>query len=115
MEYNNPVNALTAVKSLYNYKPDKQHTFKVNLFTDFEKYANIPLEWEPPKPEEFKAAKDLHNYLLDPDAYDQFSVLCGNGPAVSVQIWQNSAPEPTMLAERAVSETLKKKAKISNN
>jgi len=45
----------------------------------------------------------LHYHLLEPDAYDQFCVLCGNGAGVSVQIWQNSAPEPTLLEERNVS------------
>lgn len=101
LEYNNPLNALAAAQSVNNYKIDKQHTFKVNLFTDFKKFEEIPDEWEPPKPQEFKAAADLHYYLLEPDAYDQFCVLCGNGPSVTVQVWQNSAPEPTLLEERS--------------
>ncbi|XP_043279414.1 eukaryotic translation initiation factor 3 subunit B-like [Venturia canescens] len=101
LEYTNPMNALAAVKSTNNYKIDKMHTFKVNLFTDFKKFEDIPEDWEPPKPQPYTVAGDLHNYLLDADAYDQFSVLFGNGGNVSVQIWQNSAPEPTMIEERA--------------
>ncbi|XP_012282940.1 eukaryotic translation initiation factor 3 subunit B isoform X2 [Orussus abietinus] len=101
LEYNNPQSALAAIKSANNYKLDKQHTFKVNLFTDFKKFEDIPKDWEPPKPQPYKAAGDLHYYLLEPDAYDQFCVLSGNGATVSVQIWQNSAPEPTLLEERA--------------
>lgn len=97
------MNALAAAKSTNNYKIDKYHTFKVNLFTDFKKFEDIPENWEPPKPQPFKAASDLHYHLLEPDAYDQFCVLCGNGAGVSVQIWQNSAPEPTLLEERNVS------------
>ena len=81
-----------------NFKIDKLHTFKVNLFTDFEKFKNIPDNWEPPKPQPFKAPGDLHYFLLDPDAYDQYCVLS----SVSVQIWQNSAPDPTLVEERAV-------------
>ena len=100
LEYNNHLNALAAVKSTNNYKIDKSHTFKVNLFTDFKKFEDIPENWEPPKAQPFKSASDLHYHLLEPDAYDQFCVLCGNGAAVSVQIWQNSAPEPTSLEER---------------
>ncbi|XP_015172077.1 PREDICTED: eukaryotic translation initiation factor 3 subunit B [Polistes dominula] len=100
LEYNSPINALAAAKSANNHKIDKQHTLKVNLFTDFKKFEEIPTDWEPPKPQPFKAASDLHYYLLEPDAYDQFCVLYGNGPAVSVQIWQNSAPEPTLLEDR---------------
>lgn len=103
LEYNNPVNALAAATSANNYKIDKQHTFKVNLFTDFKKFEEIPDDWEPPTPQPFKASGDLHYYLLEPDAYDQFCTLCGNGASVAVQIWQNSAPEPTLLEERAVS------------
>ncbi|KAK0169860.1 hypothetical protein PV328_010495 [Microctonus aethiopoides] len=101
LEYNNPLNAAAAVKATNNYKIDKQHTFKVNLFTDFKKYEDIPKTWEPPNPQSYKTANDLHYYLLEPDAYDQFCVLHGNGAAVSVQIWLNSAPEPVVLEERA--------------
>lgn len=103
LEYNNPLNALAAAKSTNNYKIDKYHTFKVNLFTDFKKFEAIPDDWEPPTPQLFKAASDLHYHLLEPDAYDQFCILYGNGGSVSVQIWQNSAPEPTLLEERNVS------------
>ncbi|XP_046491098.1 eukaryotic translation initiation factor 3 subunit B [Neodiprion pinetum] len=100
LEYKSPVNALAAVKSTNNYKLDKMHTFKVNLFTDFKKFEDTPDEWEPPKPQPYTSSGDLHYYLLDPDAYDQFCVLSGNGMAVCVQIWQNSAPEPTLLEDR---------------
>lgn len=37
LEYSNPQNAAEAVKSTNNCKLDKQHTFLVNLFTDFKK------------------------------------------------------------------------------
>ncbi|KAG8039174.1 hypothetical protein G9C98_003481 [Cotesia typhae] len=101
LEYNSPLHAAAAVKATNNYKIDKQHTFKVNLFTDFKKYEQIPDNWEPPTPQPYSAALDLHYYLLEPDAYDQFAVLCGNGAGVSVQIWLNSAPDPTLIEERA--------------
>ncbi|XP_057341733.1 eukaryotic translation initiation factor 3 subunit B-like [Microplitis mediator] len=101
LEYNSPLNAAAAVKATNNYKIDKHHTFKVNLFTDFKKYEEIPKDWEPPKPKPYSAAHDLHYYALEPDAYDQFGVLCGNGAAVSVQIWLNSAPDPTLIEERS--------------
>ncbi|KAK0074591.1 hypothetical protein PV326_012322, partial [Microctonus aethiopoides] len=100
IEYNSPLNAAAAVKATNNYKIDKQHTFKVNLFTDFKKYGDIPKDWEPPTPQPFKAANDLHYYLLEPDSYDQFCVLYGNCASTSVQIWQNSAPDPVLMEER---------------
>lgn len=98
LEYSSPVNALEAVKTTNNYKLDKQHTFLVNLFTDFHKYEQIPDKWEPPEPLQYKGQGDLHYYLLEPDAYDQFCVVSGLGQ--SVQIWQNSQPEPNKLEDR---------------
>lgn len=37
LEYASPAHALDAVKNADGYKLDKQHTFRVNLFTDFDK------------------------------------------------------------------------------
>lgn len=39
LEYASPNHALEAVKNADGYKLDKQHTFRVNLFTDFDKYV----------------------------------------------------------------------------
>lgn len=97
LEYSSPVNAMEAVKTTNNYKLDKQHTFLVNLFTDFHKYDQIPDNWEPPEPKPYKSQDDLHYYLLEPDAYDQFCVFAYGR---SVQIWQNSQPEPMKVEER---------------
>lgn len=98
LEYSSPINAMEAVKTTNNYKLDKQHTFLVNLFTDFHKYDHIPDDWVPPEPMPYKSQGDLHYYLLEPDAYDQFCVVSGLGH--SVQVWQNSQPEPTKVEDR---------------
>ncbi|CAH0723203.1 unnamed protein product, partial [Brenthis ino] len=98
LEYSNPQNAAEAVQATNNCKLDKQHTFLVNLFTDFKKYSDIPKEWEPPAPQPFKVQSDLQWYLMDPDAYDQF--LVGIGTGVALQVWQNTLPEPVLLQER---------------
>lgn len=37
LEYASPAHAVDAVKNADGYKLDKQHTFRVNLFTDFDK------------------------------------------------------------------------------
>ncbi|XP_023247226.1 eukaryotic translation initiation factor 3 subunit B isoform X2 [Copidosoma floridanum] len=99
-EYSNPASALNAIKQANNYKIDKVHTFKLNLFTDFKKFENIPEDWTPPEPQPFKAATDLHSYLLDPDAYDQFSTVTGNPGSTHVQVWQNCQPEPIAIEDR---------------
>lgn len=37
LEFSSPQNAYEAVKMTNGYKLDKQHSFKVNHFSDFEK------------------------------------------------------------------------------
>ena len=43
-----------AYRAIDNYKLDKQHTFTLNMFSDFDKYLDIPDEWEVPKEEQYK-------------------------------------------------------------
>lgn len=104
LEYKNPENAEEAVKEMNNHRLDKNYTFAVNLFTDFSKYENIPKEWEAPKPQPYTVQSDLYNFMLEPDAYDQFCVAAETAPSsVQVQFWQNTLPEPTDLEKREVS------------
>ncbi|XP_055692826.1 eukaryotic translation initiation factor 3 subunit B [Lutzomyia longipalpis] len=101
LEYKNPENAEEAVKEMHNHRLDKNYTFAVNLFTDFAKYENIPKEWEPPKAQPYTVQSDLYNFLLEPDAYDQFCVAAETAPSnVQVQFWQNTLPEPTDIEKR---------------
>ncbi|XP_014248728.1 eukaryotic translation initiation factor 3 subunit B [Cimex lectularius] len=98
IEYSNPQSAIDAVIATDNHRLDKLHIFQVNLFSDFKKYEEIPEEWSPPPPQPYKEHGDLHYYLLEPDAYDQFCVICDSGEPV--QIWLNTIPQPTLLEER---------------
>ena len=41
LEYRNPRDAQEAVATANGYKLDKQHTFIVNLFSDFDKYVQM--------------------------------------------------------------------------
>lgn len=104
IEYSSPVLIKEALKATNNLKLDKQHTFQVNLFTDFEKYEQIPNKWVPPEPQPYQGQGDLHCYLLEPDAYDQFAVVTGQGQ--SVQIWQNTQPDPTCVEVRNVCSSI---------
>ncbi|KAK9888250.1 hypothetical protein WA026_000514 [Henosepilachna vigintioctopunctata] len=97
LEYATPAHAADAVKGMNNYKLDKQHTFQVNLFTDFAKYEEIPDEWVPPEPRPYQGQSDLYQFLLEPDAYDMFGVVVQDK---DVQIWQNTQPEPSMIEKR---------------
>ncbi|KAF7265760.1 hypothetical protein GWI33_020840 [Rhynchophorus ferrugineus] len=99
LEFSNPFHAAEAVAMADNLKIDKQHTFQVNLFTDFAKYEQIPEKWDPPQPRPYEGQADLHHYLLEADAYDQFAVVTAQGQ--NVQIWQNTLPDPVVLEERS--------------
>ncbi|XP_037715892.1 eukaryotic translation initiation factor 3 subunit B [Drosophila subpulchrella] len=101
MEYKQASQAEEAVKKLNNHRLDKNHTFAVNLFTDFQKYENIPEKWEPPTVQTFKVQSDLYNFINDPDAYDQYCVAAETAPnCVQVGFWQNVLPEPFELETR---------------
>lgn len=101
LEYKNHANAEEAVKMMNNHRLDKSHTFSVNLFSDFQKYSDIPEEWEPPKPQEYTVQTDLYTYLSEPDAHDQFCVVTESAPySFQVQFWHNTQPEPTELLSR---------------
>lgn len=64
------------------------------------RYEEIPDEWEPPAPQPYTDMGNLHYYLLEPDAYDQYSTVMNRGG--TVQIWLNSVPEPIKLVEKEV-------------
>lgn len=68
------------------------------------RYEEIPDEWEPPAPQPYTDMGNLHYYLLEPDAYDQFSTVMNRGG--TVQIWLNSVPEPIKLVEKEVMSCL---------
>lgn len=90
--------AVDVVKNTNNYVLDKEHTFKVNLFSDFDTYLNIPEDWEEPKPEDYKDQGNLRSWLLNQDAYDQYSVIYDNGGKVG--IYQNAKPDPIEVVTR---------------
>ncbi|XP_055902277.1 eukaryotic translation initiation factor 3 subunit B [Eupeodes corollae] len=101
LEFSNAASAADAVKTMNNHRLDKNHTFAVNLFTDFQKYENIPEKWTPPTPQPFKVQNDLYNFITEPDAYDQYCVAAETAPnSVQVQFWQNTLPEPSQLETR---------------
>ncbi|XP_002736509.1 eukaryotic translation initiation factor 3 subunit B-like [Saccoglossus kowalevskii] len=99
LEYTSPANASDAVKNLSGYKLDKQHTFVVNLFTDFEKYASIPDEWEPPQKQPYKDHGNLRSWLLDTDCNDQYSVIYDGGERTT--IFMNTGTDQVAVEERA--------------
>jgi len=98
IEYQSASGAAEAVKGANGYKLDKNHTFAVNLFTDFDRFANVPDEWVPPAKQPYKDYGNLKSWLENPYSYDQFSVMYNNGS--STAIYLNTPGEPTLLQER---------------
>jgi len=99
LEFSSHNNAVEAVKATTNYKLDKTHTFIVNLFSDFDKFENIPEVWEAPTPQEYKDQGNLRSWLLEADAVDQYSVIHKEGNEVG--IFANSVAEPLEIQSRA--------------
>uniref|UniRef100_UPI00358FACB8 eukaryotic translation initiation factor 3 subunit B-like n=1 Tax=Myxine glutinosa TaxID=7769 RepID=UPI00358FACB8 len=99
LEFSSPNAALEAIKNADGYKLDKQHTFRVNLFSDFDKYMNVTEEWEMPQKQAFKDLGNLRYWLEEPDCRDQYSVIFDAGDRTA--IFLNDNVEPTLLEERA--------------
>ena len=98
VEYENHEQALDAIKMFDGFKLDKQHIFAVNLFNAIDKYLSMPDEVEEPTPQPYIDRGNLRSWLLDPDCYDQYSVLHEAGEKTS--IFLNSMPEPAIVKER---------------
>jgi len=98
LEFPSHADAVEVVKAVHKVKLDKNHTLLVQLFSDFEKYENIPDEWEPPKPEPFKDQGSRKSHLLEPDACDQYVLVYKGGEEVAVHL--NSVPDATEVVVR---------------
>ncbi|XP_064814341.1 eukaryotic translation initiation factor 3 subunit B-like [Oncorhynchus masou masou] len=96
LEYGAPTQALEAVKLTCSYK---QHTFRVNVFTDFDKYMSISDEWETPEKQPFKDFGNMRHWMEDPDCRDQYSVIYESGERTA--IFNNDAKDPIVSEERA--------------
>ncbi|XP_012614778.1 eukaryotic translation initiation factor 3 subunit B [Microcebus murinus] len=99
LEYASPAHAVDAVKNADGYKLDKQHTFRVNLFTDFDKYMTISDEWDIPEKQPFKDLGNLRYWLEEAECRDQYSVIFESGDRTSI-FW-NDVKDPVSIEERA--------------
>lgn len=91
LEFSKYQDAVEAVKNTMNYKLDKHHSFTVNLFSDFEKYENLPDEWEPPKEEPYVNQGNRKSFLLNENAHDQYAIVFNGGDKVGV--YRNALPD----------------------
>ena len=66
-----------------------QHTFEVNMFSEFERSENIPDEWEPPTEEPYASQGNRKSHLLEPDACDQFGLVYEGGDKETQTLFWN--------------------------
>jgi len=98
LEYAKHSEAVDAIKHLNMHKMDKNHTFQINLFSDFEKFENIPEVWEPPKEEAYTNQGERKSFLMNEAAHDQYAVVFQGGEQVGV--YRNALPEAVKEEER---------------
>ncbi|KAG1712168.1 Eukaryotic translation initiation factor 3 subunit B [Nymphon striatum] len=99
IEFESPAVAIEAAKVTKTYKLDKNHTFQVNLVTDFNRYQDVPEDWSAPEAKPYTGLGNLRYWLQNADCYDQYSIISEGGGKTS--IWYNSLPEATLIEERA--------------
>jgi translation initiation factor 3 subunit B len=79
---------------------DKRHTFKVRKYTDLDRFAAVPDEYQPKKPPAFTPRPDPTSWLTDTQCRDQFVVRY----SLETQIfWANHTgeePSPVYGGER---------------
>lgn len=98
VEYESEISAQDAVSQLNNYRLDKSHCFKVNMFSDFEKYKELNLSSsEADTPVPYKNPGNLMWWLLKNDSYDQFCLLYSD---IFTTVYTNTPGQPTALKSR---------------
>eukprot|EP00798_Chlamydomonas_sp_ICE-L_P008193 gene8193-1455_t len=83
IEFANPQEALAARQQTSGYKLDKNHTFVVNMFDDFEKYAKVSETYSEPEVKPYTPTENLHSWMLDKSGRDQLVLRAGKDTIVA--------------------------------
>lgn len=98
VEYENEISAQEAVSQLNGYRLDKSHSFKVNMFADFEKYKELNLNsTDADTPVPYKNPGNLMWWLMKSDCYDQFCLLYSD---IFTGVFANTPGQATELKSR---------------
>ncbi|EJD52175.1 translation initiation factor eIF-3b [Auricularia subglabra TFB-10046 SS5] len=84
--------AALAIAHLDGHAFDPKHSFRLNRFTDIERYTNMDETFAPPQPEPFKPREHLRAWLTDPQGRDQYVTYRHDDVAV---LWHG---KPAQLA-----------------
>ena len=100
VEYESEVSAQEAVSQLNGYRLDKSHSFKVNMFSDFDKYRDLNLtSSDIDQPIPYKNPGNLLWWLQKPECFDQFCLLYGD---IFTTVYSNTPGQSTQLKSREV-------------
>ncbi|PPQ89380.1 hypothetical protein CVT25_002198 [Psilocybe cyanescens] len=78
IEFRNEDDANLALTTIHNHPFDTKHTFRVNRFTDIERYAELDETYVEPQVEEYIPREHLRAWLADPQGRDQYVTYRGD-------------------------------------
>lgn len=84
-QFTNKEQAEAAYAAVHGVRLDKSHQLYAIRFSDFDRLAALPDEWQAPELEAYKEREYLRDWLSDAQARDQFATLSA-GNAVQV-VW----------------------------
>ncbi|KAF7967182.1 hypothetical protein HWV62_35608 [Athelia sp. TMB] len=94
IEFRGVDEASFALAALDGHPFDARHTFKINRFSDIEKYTNMDETYVEPKAEEYKPREHLRAWLADPQGRDQYATFRGD----EVEIHWHGKPSQCEIA-----------------
>ncbi|KIM85337.1 hypothetical protein PILCRDRAFT_66422 [Piloderma croceum F 1598] len=94
IEFRTADEAAFALTAMDGFPFDARHTFKVNHFTDIERYTEIDEAYVEPKAEEYQPREHLRAWLGDPQGRDQYVTFRGD----EVEVYWHGKPSQCKLA-----------------
>ncbi|KAJ7181770.1 eukaryotic translation initiation factor eIF2A-domain-containing protein [Mycena crocata] len=94
VEFRNSDDANLALAAMDNHPFDAKHQFKVNRFTDIERYEKLDETYVEPETEEYTPREHLRAWLADPQGRDQYVTYRGE----DVEIYWHGKPSQSELA-----------------
>eukprot|EP00287_Rhodomonas_sp_CCMP768_P016914 CAMPEP_0202816822 /NCGR_PEP_ID=MMETSP1389-20130828/7203_1 /ASSEMBLY_ACC=CAM_ASM_000865 /TAXON_ID=302021 /ORGANISM="Rhodomonas sp., Strain CCMP768" /LENGTH=668 /DNA_ID=CAMNT_0049488933 /DNA_START=11 /DNA_END=2017 /DNA_ORIENTATION=- len=102
VEFEEVQSAIQAVEQTDGHKLDKAHVFRVWRFNEVDRILQVPDQYEPPPPPQYRERGNLRQWLLDPKSRDQYVLRYAD----ESEIFWNDGPE-TKEEERRVFERRK--------
>ncbi|KAF7307015.1 Eukaryotic translation initiation factor 3 subunit B [Mycena indigotica] len=99
IEFKNADEASLAIAAMHNYQFDSKHTFKINRFTDIERYSEMDETYVEPEVEEYVPREHLKAWLADPQGRDQYVTYRGE----EVEIHWHGKPSQSESAMKPAS------------